>query len=619
MTSSEHELRNSIEQAKLLAAAVAHLAEGVLITNDHLEWPGPHIVFVNEAMCRITGYSADELVGQTPRILQGKGTDGEARRHLRAELTAGRSCRVEVVNYRKDGTGYDAELFIMPVFNAEGQRTNFVSIHRDISQRKQAEAALRSHQDLLQAIYDAEPECVKLLDADGTVTMMNQAGLQMIDAKSLDDVQGKSVYGLIAPEDREAFKSLTQRVFQGDSGTLEFDVVGRKGHRRTLETHAVPLRDPSGEITSLLGITRDVSERRQGERALREREERLGAVLNTAVDAIITIDRGGIIVSANIATEQMFGYSQDELIGQNVSMLMPSPYREEHDAYITRYLETREARIIGIGRELNARRKDGPVSLAVSEVGRLGLFTGIVRDITEQVQAQRQLMLSERLAAIGQTMAGIAHESRNALQKIQASTEMLEMDLRDNSEAMSELHRIGEAADNLRGLLDEVRDYAGTIALERTRVAVAGVWRQAWRDVCHVRRGEDPIFEEETNGVDTECYVDPFRIQQVFRNLFENAIAACQDRAHVTVHCAATHVNGTDAIEVAIRDRGTGFAEEHREKAFDAFFTSKSTGTGLGMAIVKRIVEAHGGHIAIGPNRNPGAEVIVTLPRKPEA
>jgi PAS domain S-box-containing protein len=201
-----------------------------------------------------------------------------------------------------DGTPYDAELFIMPVFNAEGDRTNFVSIHRDISQRKQAEAALRSHQDLLQAIYDAEPECVKLLNADGTLTMMNAAGLKMIEAESLDEVQGKSVYGLIAPEDREAFESLTQRVFRGEAGTLEFETVGRKGHRRTLETHAVPLRNSSGEIMSLLVITRDVSERKEGEQALREREERLRAVLNTAVDAIITIDRGGIIVSPTLCT-----------------------------------------------------------------------------------------------------------------------------------------------------------------------------------------------------------------------------------------------------------------------------------------------------------------------------
>lgn len=490
--------------------------------------------------------------------------------------------------------------------------------HRETEQ--QAEEALRSSQQLLQAIYDAEPECVKLLNADGTLTMMNHAGLEMIEADSLDEVRGKSVYGLIAPEDRESFQSLTERVFRGESGTLEFDIVGRQGTRRTLETRAVPLRDPAGEITALLGITRDVTERKAVEQGWRASEERMRSILNAAVDAIITIDQRGLVVSANAATARMFGYESEELVGQNIRLLMPSPYREEHDGYLARYLATGEARIIGIGRELVGQRKDGstfPISLAVSEVEHMGLFTGIVRDISEQVHAQEQLMLSERLATIGQTMAGIAHESRNALQKIQASAEMLEMDLRDNVEAMAEVRRIEESADNLRGLLDEVRQYAAPITLERTQVAVAGIWRRAWQDVCQVRGGGEPLFEEETTDIETECSVDPFRIQQVFRNLFENAIAACQDRAHVTVHCTNSHIDGADAIEIAIRDRGTGFAEEHRHQVFDAFFTSKPTGTGLGMAIVKRIVEEHGGRITIGPNRDPGAEVIVTLPRKP--
>jgi PAS domain S-box-containing protein len=619
MDKKERELQEHIEQARLLAAAVAHLAEGVLITSDHLDWPGPHIVFVNEAMCRITGYTSEELIGKTPRILQGEGTDRGSLNHVRAQLTSGQSCRVEVVNYRKDRTSYDAELFIMPVFNAEGHRTNFVSIHRDISERKQAEEALRNNQQFLQAIYDAEPECIKLLNADGSLMMMNQAGLDMIEAESLDEVQGKSVYGLIAPKDREEFESLTERIFRGESGTLEFDIVGLKGSRRTLETQAVPLRDPAGKIASLLGITRDITERKAAELALYESAQWMRAVMHAAVDAIITIDREGIIVGVNAATTSMFGYAEDELIGQNVSILMPSPYSEEHDGYIARYLETGVARIIGIGREVEGQRKDGSVfhvSLAISEVDHLHIFIGIVRDITQQVEAQRQLMLSERLATIGQTMAGIAHESRNSLQKIQASAEMLEMDLRDNSEAMAEVRRIEESTDNLRGLLDEVRQYAAPITLERTRVAVSGIWRRAWQDVCQVRNGDEPILEEETNDIDTECYVDPFRLQQVFRNLFENAIAACKDRAHVTVHCADSHIDGGATIEIAIRDRGTGFAEEHRDKVFDAFFTSKSTGTGLGMAIVKRIVEEHGGRVTIGPNRHPGAEVIVTLPRK---
>ncbi len=489
---------------------------------------------------------------------------------------------------------------------------------------KQANDDLERTQQLLQAIYDAEFQCVKLLAEDGTITMMNRAGLEMIGAESLDQVAGKSVQGLIAPEHRDAFNVLIERVFRGDSATLEFEIIGLGGTRRILETHAVPLRDQSGKVSSLLGITRDITERKAADLALHQSEEWMRAIMHAAVDAIITIDRNGLIVGINSATTTMFGYSEDELVGQNVKLLMPSPYREEHDGYLARYLETGVARIIGVGREVVAQRKDGstfPVSLAISEVDHLHIFIGIVRDITQQVESRQQLMLSERLAAIGQTMAGIAHESRNSLQKIQASADMLEMDLSDNSEAMGEVRRIGEATANLRALLDEVRDYAAPITLERTRVALSQVWRQAWQDVCRSHaangRSDEPIFDQDTNGVEAECYVDSFRIQQVFRNLFENAIAASQNRPHVTVHCANSVIDGAETVEIAIRDRGTGFAEDQRDKVFEAFFTSKPTGTGLGMAIVKRIIEEHGGRVAIGRNCDPGAEVIITLPKKP--
>ncbi len=253
----------------LLAKAISHLGEGVMITGDDLDWPGPIILFVNEALCRITGYTADELIGQSPRMLQGTGTSRETLDYIKRELTGGRSCIAELVNQRKDGAPYDAELFITPLWDTAGHRTNFVSIHRDITERKRAA------------------------------------------------------------------------------------------------------------------------------KALRESEEQLRAILNTATDAIITIDERGIVMSVNLATERMFGYARDELLGRNVNMLMPRPYHDEHDGYIARYLRTGEARIIGAGREVAALRKDGstfPADLAVSQVDHLSLFTGIIRDISRRKKLEAQVL-----------------------------------------------------------------------------------------------------------------------------------------------------------------------------------------------------------------------------------
>jgi PAS domain S-box-containing protein len=165
------ELQQNIKQVKLLTEAVSHLGEGVLITSDKLDWPGPHIVFVNDAMCQITGYTAEELIGQSPRVLQGDDSNRETLDRIKAELSAGRSVLAEVINYRKDGTPYDAELFITPMYNAEGRRTNFVSVHRDITERKRAEQQLRESTEQLRAVLgcDTAADAIITIDQRGII------------------------------------------------------------------------------------------------------------------------------------------------------------------------------------------------------------------------------------------------------------------------------------------------------------------------------------------------------------------------------------------------------------------------------------------------------------------
>ena len=183
--------------------------------------------------------------------------------------------------------------------------------------------------------------------------------------------------------------------------------------------------------------------------------EKLEAILSNAVDSIITIDESGIVESVNPATESMFGYDADEIVGHNIKLLMPSPYRESHDSYLANYLNSGKKKIIGIGREVLGQRKDGstfPIHLAVSEirVGGKRFFTGMVRDISE-------LKESERLAAIGQMMTGLAHESRNAFQKSHACLTNLAYDVRELPESLELVHKVQHALDDLNELLDEVR------------------------------------------------------------------------------------------------------------------------------------------------------------------
>ncbi|HXG08215.1 MAG TPA: hybrid sensor histidine kinase/response regulator [Gemmataceae bacterium] len=234
----------------------------------------------------------------------------------------------------------------------------------------------------------------------------------------------------------------------------------------------------------------------------------------------------------------------------------------------------------------------------------------------ELKHAQEQALQAERLAAIGQMMAGLAHESGNALARSKACLEMLAWEVADRPEALELIDRIQKAQNHLKHLYEEVRGYAAPINLYREVWDLSGIWRQAWENLAVSRQGRDASLCEETGGLDLHCAVDQFRLEQVFRNILENALAACSDPVRIAVRCSAATIDGQPAVQIAVQDNGPGLNAEQRQRIFDPFFTTKTKGTGLGMAIAKRIVEAHGGRIAVGPGSGGGAEILITLPRE---
>jgi signal transduction histidine kinase len=234
----------------------------------------------------------------------------------------------------------------------------------------------------------------------------------------------------------------------------------------------------------------------------------------------------------------------------------------------------------------------------------------------EIARLNEQALQNERLAAIGQMVAGLAHESGNALARSQSCLEMLAWEVEDRPEALDLIARIQKAQDHLKHLYEEVRGYAAPLKLERDSWELSGVWRQAWNNLALQRKGRDATLTEETGAIDLGCAVDQFRLEQVFRNILENALAACADPVRIDVRCAAAETGGRPALLVAIRDNGPGLGAEQRQRIFEPFYTTKTKGTGLGMAIAKRIVEAHGGAISVGPDEGPGAEIQVLLPRE---
>jgi signal transduction histidine kinase len=230
-----------------------------------------------------------------------------------------------------------------------------------------------------------------------------------------------------------------------------------------------------------------------------------------------------------------------------------------------------------------------------------------------------KLVDAERLAAVGQMMTVLTHESGNVLARGNVALEALELELADSPAALELVARAKKANTDLRRLHEEVRSYAAPIRLERECWDLGGIWRQTWKNLLAAKKFEHlPTLVEHVAGADLKCDVDSFRLDQVFRNLFENAIAACRDASRIELTCAAGEFAGRDAVSITVRDNGPGLTPDQAERVFLPFYTTKPKGTGLGLAIVTRIIEAHGGNIRVASEPGSGATFTITLPRRAE-
>lgn len=357
-------------------------------------------------------------------------------------------------------------------------------------------------------------------------------------------------------------------------------------------------------------------------------------VIATAVDGIVVIDAKGRALLFNQAAERLFGYPAEEVLGHNISMLMPEPWRAQHDRYLDNYLETGEARIIGIGREVQGRRKDGstfPMYLSVGE-GRLGdarIFLGIVHDLTrhkgqeEKVrELQNELLHALRLTAMGQLTSALAHELNQPLTAVMnymnaarrslgAAEDPAAVRVRELLEkAVDQTARAGQIIRRLRGFIEKKEPNRSLEDLNASvQEAVAlGLVGAADRNVKVMVRlnPELPMF-----------LFDRIQIQQVIVNLLQNAAEATEemDRREITI---ATALSAPDGVEVIVADTGPGVDAKMMPRLFEPFATTKSNGLGMGLTICRSIVEAHGGRLWAVPNPGGGAQFRFRLPMSVE-
>jgi two-component system sensor kinase FixL len=371
--------------------------------------------------------------------------------------------------------------------------------------------------------------------------------------------------------------------------------------------------------------TRSSQEFAAMEAALQVAEARLRSILETVPDAMILIDERGRVESLSTTAERLFGYLADEVVGQNIKMLMPTPHREQHDGYLKRYLATGERRIIGIGRVVVGQRKDGttfPMHLTVGEL-RLAdrhYFTGFIRDLTDQqlTEARLKELQSEvthmsRFTALGEMASTLAHEINqpltaisNYLKGCQRLLEQIEIEqapvLRD---------AVGKAADQaLRAghIIRRLREFVARGESERRVESLPKLVEDA---------STLALVGTKENGVEVSfrlhaaaelVLADRIQIQQVLVNLIRNAIEVMADSPNRRALEIATVANADETVEISVADSGAGIAPEVAAHLFQPFVTTKRRGMGLGLSICRTIVEAHGGRIWV--DARPGGGTI---------
>lgn len=482
--------------------------------------------------------------------------------------------------------------------------------------------------DTLDVIVDVLDALVVFMDHDGRIVRFNHA-CERTTGYTEEEVVGHVLWDLlIAEQDREQVQRVFMSLLIGDfPNHNENTWVTKSGDERLIAWSNTAVADKDDAITTVVGTGIDITNDVKTRRMLAQERFKGRAVVETSLDAVISIDQFGIIKEVNETTSIMFGYTKAELIGQNVTILMPPVYAEAHDDHLRRYQETGVRHVIGSTRQISARRKNGtdfPAILAVGEVkyGRENIFTGFIRDITsiQDAEAHNRILQGElnhamRLSEMGEMVATITHELNQPLSAISnyihACDKLLEGDIPDGpARARELLSLVTEQAERADGIIKNIREFLtygeARRQMEDLNEIISSALQLALFGVNGDEMGLNVLLAQDLPKVN----VDRVQMQQVAVNLVRNALEAMKnaDKRHLTIE---TKLLDGHMVEINITDTGAGIAPEIRNRLFQPFVTTRQQGMGLGLSICKNIVELHGG--ALDATTNDHGETVFRI------
>jgi two-component system sensor kinase FixL len=556
------------------------------------------------------------------------------------------------------------EVFALALFGFLGTAISLLCERLMQSERARRQAEERTHlemegslqesRDRHRAVVEAAVDAIITIEERGIIDSVNPAAEKMF-GYSAQELIGHNIKILMpSPHKEEHDGYIARYLATGEKRIIGIrrEVAGLRKDGRIFPVDLSVAEARLGDRRMFVGIHRDISERKRAEEALAESQARIRAILEVAAEGIISIDERGVMQTMNPAAERIFGYSAEEVVGKNISMLMPSPYRDEHDGYIARYLATGEKKIIGIGREVVGLRKDDatfPMDLSVAEVRLENWrgFVGTIRDITERKRAEnalqesksnlektvgelqakneevrvmtQQLWQAAKLASVGELAASIAHELNNPLATVSLRVESALVHTPADDPRRRALEIIEQETKRMGELVANLLQFSRRGQEEISTVDVRQELTKAMELIHHhIRKSLITVVQELPENTPI-IYADRQKLRQVFLNLLTNASDAMLQGGTLTLRTGPAFLeSGMPAVRIEISDTGVGIPLEHLGRVFDPFFTTKEegSGTGLGLAICRRVVEEHHGTIRIVSEVGKGTTMHIVLPAK---
>jgi PAS domain S-box-containing protein len=639
----------NITERKKTEEELTRLSNAINTSSDSIIISGldGKIIEVNEVTLKMYGTDDKmELIGKSAVDLIAPEEQKKVLLGMKEMMEKGFLKNQEYTAVTKNGSRIPVDMSSVITKDANGKATGFVSISRDITERKQSEEEIRRAEEKFRTIFEGSTEGIVAADAKTQKFIFVNPRICEITGYSLKELLKLSLPDLNREKDLpNAIEQFTKSL-QGKIPIASDIPILRKDKKVVYCDISSKLMRIGGQDL-LVGFFRDITERKLMEQEVHDNEEKFRAISNSVRDAIILIDEEGRIKFWNPAAEKTFGYTREESLEQNVhKLLIPTSMSAEEKRVIKRGFEqfanTGTGVFVSGNVELIGRRKDGsefPVNLSLSplKLGTKWHAVGVARDITEQKQneqitqeyaeklekavatrtnelkvANDSLLKLERLAAIGELAGMIGHDLRNPLTGIKNATYLLKKKGAAISEieAKAMLEIIEREIGHSDKIIDDLLEYAKEMRLELHRCPLRNLIIEA------ITLIKVPEKVKIINNIPDELKIkiDPNKIERVFINLVKNAIDAMPNGGTITINCQQKNSN----FEISFSDTGKGIPEEIQSKLFTPLFTTKAQGMGFGLAICKRIIEAHEGAIKVETETGKGTTFTVILPIEPK-